>query len=140
MLTTPYPYQIEGAELIDEKFDGRALLADSMGVGKSLTALLWAERNPYARPIVVVCPASLKFNWRNEISIHTGWNCFICESNTPLKASRDNLSTMPGLVIINYDILGPWLKFLQALKPKLIILDECDATQSTTTQRTKNVR
>lgn len=131
--TKPFPYQKEGALLI-EQFGGRALLADTMGLGKSLTSLLWAHRNPDVRPIVIVCPASLKFNWEREASRHFGMSAEILNGTKPTKLG---LTASHQIVIINYDILHCWLPFLKALKPKLIICDEVHYAKSLRSRRTK---
>ncbi|RPH75144.1 MAG: DEAD/DEAH box helicase, partial [Candidatus Rokuibacteriota bacterium] len=44
----------------------RAFLADEQGLGKTVQALAALEADD-AYPAVVVCPASLKLNWRREI-------------------------------------------------------------------------
>ncbi len=55
------PYQQDGADfLLQEK---RAILADAMGVGKT-PQLITAARGK----TLVVCPASLVYNWHEEIS------------------------------------------------------------------------
>ena len=47
----------------------RAILADDMGLGKTRTAIVAArEANPDG-PYVVICPASVKLNWRREIHL-----------------------------------------------------------------------
>lgn len=50
-----------------------AILADSMGLGKSLQALslLWTvlkQRGPLVRKAIIVCPASLVSNWVKEVT------------------------------------------------------------------------
>lgn len=50
-----------------------AILADSMGLGKSLQALslLWTvlkQRGPLVRKAIIVCPASLVSNWVKEVA------------------------------------------------------------------------
>ncbi|MCQ2465100.1 MAG: SNF2 family helicase [Oscillospiraceae bacterium] len=51
------------------KFGG--ILADDMGLGKTLQAIsliLSNRQNGCTKPALVVCPASLSLNWKNEIS------------------------------------------------------------------------
>ena len=106
-----------------QAFEGRALLADEMGLGKTFQALLYAKRNKSARPIIVVCPASLKSNWAHEAWRLVGLQGEILEGRKPPANSARRLKPAP-LLIINYDILGGWLKHLRRLKPQLVILDE----------------
>ena len=68
------PYQVEGfrwlARLASLGFGG--ILADEMGLGKTLQmiALVKSLRNTdkLAGPVLVVCPASLVFNWADEFA------------------------------------------------------------------------
>lgn len=136
MKTKLFKYQEKGVIQID-KFDGRALLADSMGLGKSIQALTWYAENPKARPTIIVCPAHLKWNWRREASIHINSPSEVLEGR---KVPSQQLTKHHNLIIINYDILPNWLHFLRSLKPQLIILDEAQAIKNRNAKRTKAVQ
>lgn len=58
-----FPFQIEGVKFLKGK--KRALLGDSMGLGKSLQALVALPDNA---AVLIVCPSCVKFNWVNEIN------------------------------------------------------------------------
>lgn len=137
MPTKPFPFQLEDVKRI-EAFKGKALLALEMGLGKTLCSLLYAYRNKELRPIVIVCPASLKWNWANECSMHFNLRSEILEGIRPPRKGLGRRSK--GIYIINYDILGPWLEFLQELSPTLVILDECHYIKSLKAKRTKYIR
>lgn len=136
-MTIPHKYQEEGVRRI-HKFGGRALLADEMGLGKTFQTLLYAKRYVDG-PVVVVCPASIKWNWQREAAKHIGTRAEVLEGMKP-PSSRLLIHPDTGVFIINYDILGPWLKFLTGLKPGLVIIDECQAIKGRNTKRTKNVK
>lgn len=131
----PFPYQREAYAKLEE-FDGRGILGDDMGLGKTFEFLLWARRNPDVRPIVVVCPKSLKINWQREAA-DVGIRAEILETT---KVPPIGLALPHQFVIINYDILGPWLDFLRRMKPQLVGVDEFQAIKNRTAKRTKNVR
>ncbi len=131
-ITVLRPYQMEGAMRIRE-MGGRVLLADSMGLGKTLQALYWCYKTKKARPIIVVCPASLKWNWEREAAHHLGMLSMVLEGRRPPK--RGFGITPPALIILNYDILGSWLDFLRALNPQVVILDECHNIKNQESQR-----
>jgi superfamily II DNA or RNA helicase len=62
------PYQLDGIAFAVGS--GRAILADDMGLGKTMQGVGAAEllaREGEARKVLVVCPASLKSQWRSEI-------------------------------------------------------------------------
>lgn len=59
-----YPYQIEGARYLATH--PHALLADEPGLGKTLQAIAAAEILGLKR-ILVVCPASVRLNWKQEV-------------------------------------------------------------------------
>jgi len=125
------PFQKAGLEFIDLTF-GRAIIADDMGLGKTIQALAYLQTYPDIRPTIVVCPASVKFNWRNEINqwLTTTENLVVIDKGKPdiSKAS---------IVIINYDILGKWLPNLKAINPEVIIFDESHMLKNSKAARTK---
>lgn len=128
-----FPYQIRGVKKIS-KFKGRALLSDEQGLGKSRQCLQWAKENK-AWPMVIVCPAHVKYHWQDEISKYLHLDSEILETRTPLKRISQK-----KIQIINYDILFYWLEYFQNLSPCLVVLDECQDLISRTTKRTKACR
>ena len=125
------PFQKAGLEFIDLTF-GRAIIADDMGLGKTIQALAYLQTYPDIRPAIIVCPASVKFNWRNEINqwLTTAENLVIIDKGKP-DISKANI------VIINYDILGKWLTDLKAINPEVIIFDESHMLKNSKAARTK---
>jgi superfamily II DNA or RNA helicase len=64
-----YPYQAEGALFAVRA--GRALIGDEMGLGKTIQAVAAAElfaRHFGVQRVLVVCPTSLKHQWRGEFA------------------------------------------------------------------------
>ena len=66
------PYQHKGFEwmVLLNEINAGACLADDMGLGKTLQTITFmahqAEQNEAAK-MLVICPASLLYNWKNEI-------------------------------------------------------------------------
>lgn len=137
-MTTPYRFQIKGVRKIT-RLNGRVLLADSMGLGKTLQILLYAQQNPTVRPIVVVCPASIKYNWGREAMKHIGMRASVLEGT---KVPEDQLipELAAELIILNYDILKYWVPTLKKIKPQLIVGDEAHALIDPRSQRTRALR
>lgn len=90
-----YPYQVEGAAFLAAR--GRALLADSMGLGKSAQAIRACD-SVGAERVLVVCPASLVENWRREFAKFSERNL------KPTVVSYNRATTAPELAI-DWDVL-----------------------------------
>ncbi len=133
-MTRPFPYQIEDAKRIKD-MGGRVLLASEMGTGKSLVALKYAVDNDKF-PLIIVCPASLKWNWANECATHFRLNSKVLEGMRPGKTKLQKRK----VYIINYDILKGWVEKLKGIDPELIIIDESHYIAARSTQRTKATR
>ena len=99
MTTKLYPYQKQ-AVLQIQKFKGRALLADEMGLGKTLEALWWVKRSPKKRPVIVVCPAFLKWVWEGELSKHLNIRGVILNGQTPPK--KKTVLRQANIIIRSY--------------------------------------
>jgi len=136
-MTNPYPFQLEDLNRIDEVYNGRALVAWEMGLGKTFLALSFAKRRKL-KPIIVVCPASIKYNWEREAALHVNLRAEVLEG-TKVPQAKWSLNK-PELIILNYDILHKWLPVIKKLKPQLVILDEVHYTKSRSTRRTKACR
>src|SRR5207247_9504318 len=62
------PYQLDGIAFAAGA--GRAVLADDMGLGKTIQAIGVSEllaREAGISKVLVVCPASVKSQWRTEV-------------------------------------------------------------------------
>lgn len=135
-MTKPFVYQRKCSAQI-EKFNGRALVALEMGTGKTFISLLWARRNPEARPILVICPASLKFTWEREAMVHVGMCSEVLQGT---KVPSNGLLKPRQLIIINYDILHAWFDYLKDLDPQIIIVDEGQYCTNRHAKRTRLVK
>ena len=127
-----FEYQKEGVAFLERK-NGRAFLADEMGLGKSLQSLAYCQRNPDKRPIVVVCPASLKMNWKAEVEKWTNIKAEVVKGTRPYETKAE-------LIIINYDIVHEWVETLRKIDFKILILDEATYVKESTARRTKSVK
>lgn len=83
-----------------------AILADEMGTGKTIQGLEWLRQTEDALPALVVCPNSLKGNWRKEAQI---WfpECTPYEIRGSAAARRKIFASAAAdataLVIINFE-------------------------------------
>ena len=94
-----YNFQLEGIKFGIEHHC-RFLLADEMGVGKTLQAISLAYIYRDAWPVLVVCPGSMKYNWKGEIQTWLGFKDHrICILNS----SKQKISQEAYFYIISYD-------------------------------------
>jgi SWI/SNF-related matrix-associated actin-dependent regulator 1 of chromatin subfamily A len=119
---TLLPFQKAGVQFL-EMANGRGIVADQMGLGKTIQAIAYLALHPELRPAVIVVPASLKINWGREIAKWLGvGNRVIVLSGT--KAHDLALLGSTDIYIINYDILTYWVEHLKEVHPQVLILDE----------------
>ena len=129
-----YPFQMRGVEFLQGR-NGKALIGDEQGLGKTAQSLAYLQLNPKKRPVVIVVPASVKLNWVKEIRMwmtHFGLVQTL-SGRTPHRISGD-------IVIINYDIVEAWVKTLIDYGAQVLILDEVQYLKSSKTKRTTAVR
>lgn len=67
----PYPFQHAGVEYVLGL--EAAIIADPMGVGKTIQGIGWLNQVAARRPLIV-CPASLRINWRRELEKWAVWD------------------------------------------------------------------
>lgn len=89
-------------------------------------------------PALVVCPASLKFNWAEEFKKHFGKRVHILSGTNPAK-DGPLLRNGEKIYVINYDVLYAWIPTLKLLDPAIIVCDESHYIKTTGTKRTKAV-
>jgi hypothetical protein len=99
---TFFEFQRSGVQWLIERTEGRnpgALLADDMGLGKTLQAIAVA---PVGAPVLILCPAAVKGNWKSEIERFRPDLAV-----TVLAGSKSFRWPHAGeAVIINYDVLS----------------------------------
>jgi superfamily II DNA or RNA helicase len=118
------PYQMDGVAFAAGT--GRAILADDMGLGKTIqgvgTAELLAREAGIAR-VLVVCPASLKSQWKLEVERFTDRTCQLilgaAEARSTQYADPDAFFT-----ICNYEQVLRDIDAIETVAWDLIILDE----------------
>lgn len=128
-----FPYQKVGVWFI-EAADGCGMIFDQPGLGKTAQAIAYAVKHNLKT--LVVCPASLKYNWANEITKFTDANAFIIDSkmkDMPLDFSGYNF------VMINYDIVSKFEDYFLDGQFDLIVLDEGHAIKSYKAKRTQSI-
>ena len=123
------PYQKTGLHFLAyaSRFKLGALLADDMGLGKTVQALAWLQHLRETQgpsPSLVICPASVVFNWNREAAQFTPELKVLLLTAGEHRHSLRQEIPQHDLVVTNYALLRRDLAALQKFSFRSIILDE----------------
>ena len=166
MLLNPYSYQLEGVlYALDSK---RCIFGDQPGLGKTLQAICSVvkahrEAMVYGEtfPVLVICPAALKVNWKREFKKFAGIEaCILDDSNRASwekfwELKRPDGEALCPVFITNYESLKKFfvikvkntsrftlasIEFDERVRLfKSVIIDESHKCKSSKTQQAKFV-
>ncbi|WP_299669561.1 DEAD/DEAH box helicase [uncultured Polaribacter sp.] len=100
---TLYPYQKEGVAF--SVFKKGVIIADEMGLGKTIQAITSAilKKDIFNfKKVLVICPASVKHQWKNEVIKFTNEKAIVIEG-TPEERTKLYLNDTSFFHIINYE-------------------------------------
>jgi len=114
-------YQLIGSNLALRT--GKLLIADDVGLGKTLTGML-ALRDAGLLPMLIVCQTHLTDQFKEEIEEFMPWlTSHIGKKGTPYKLSKYHDGKSPDILILNYAKLAGWAPALRG-KVKSVLFDE----------------
>ncbi len=119
-----HPYQVEGILFAAQK--RKSFIGDDMGLGKTMQAIgssLLLKELGQVKRAVIICPASLKFQWRQEIQKVSKASVAIIAGSARERAEQYRKAE-EFFLILNYELLYRDLENVRALNPDLVILDE----------------
>lgn len=137
--TNLYPYQKEG--IIFAVKAGRCLIADDMGLGKTIEALGTTElfkKEFNIHNVLIICPTSLKYQWKSEIEKFTHSSAKVIEGNYLLRQKQYRKDSF--YKIISYNVVGADIEEIKKLEPDLIILDEAQRIKNWKTKTAQIVK
>jgi SNF2 family DNA or RNA helicase len=86
----PFDYQMRAAQIMLRRFRGRGMFCDEVGLGKTIEAGLvikeYLSRNIIQR-LMVVTPASLVEQWREELAVKFGLTGFVTTADVDFRAA-----------------------------------------------------
>lgn len=129
-----YEYQKIGIEFLLNS-GGRALLADSPGVGKTLQALGFLTHSSFKRSLII-CPASVKFSWEDETNRWTYLSPFVVRSDTDIR----DIPHEANVIIINFDILKKFYTEFMKYKWDCLVVDEAHLVKNPKAMRSKIIK
>ncbi len=117
------PYQLDGIAFVVGA--GRAVLADDMGLGKTIQAIGAAElfaRECGISRVLIVCPASVKAQWRGEIERFSGRSTQLVAGPSQQRAAQYTGEAF--FTICNYEQVIRDLPAIERTPWDFVILDE----------------
>ena len=123
LATELLPYQLDGIAFAVGA--GRAVLADDMGLGKTIQGIGVAEllaREAGIKKVLVVCPTSIKSQWRSEIERFSRRDCQLVLGSAPARASQYGSDCF--FTVCNYEQVLRDLLAIERSRWDLVVLDE----------------
>lgn len=119
-----YPYQKKGVQFAS--FKDSVIIADEMGLGKTLQAIsiaLMKKKIFGFQKTLIICPASIKAQWKAEIEKFTDEKAIIVEG-MPEERAKMYKTPDPFFFILNYETVLRDYQIINKLSFDFIILDE----------------
>ena len=110
----------------------RAILADDMGMGKSRQAIVALRESAPDGNLLIVCPASVKLNWRREIRLIEP------DATVDVIDGGSKPAAIGRWTVVNYDLLGRGAAWVGQATWAGAIVDEAHYIKNDS-QRTKHV-
>ncbi|MBU0986579.1 MAG: DEAD/DEAH box helicase, partial [Proteobacteria bacterium] len=117
------PYQLDGIAFAVGA--GRAVIADDMGLGKTIQGIGVAEllsQDADISKALIICPASLKSQWRLEIKRFSNRSCQLVIGSAQERTAQYDSACF--FTICNYEQVLRDILSIEKVKWDLIILDE----------------
>lgn len=143
-------YQRAGVEYALPRKD--CLIADAPGLGKTIVAIGVFNCDPSLTKVLIICPASLKENWRREFDLWKTRDVSVGIAETShkekvqdglYKNGKPKFKTIitpelwpdTDVVVVNYDILDRFPQ-IKATMWDMLVCDECHALKTPDSGRT----
>ncbi len=140
MNTSLFRYQKEG--VLFAARTGRCLIADEMGLGKTIQAIAAAQlfKSEFGMSkVLIVCPTSLKYQWKSEIERFTDSSVHVVEGTVHrrYKQYRENEAFY---TIVGYHTVASDLKQLNEMEFDMLILDEAQRIKNWQTKTSAAIK
>ena len=136
------PYQEIGFQWLCAlaKFGFGGILADDMGLGKTLQVLAFLAAHPDAAALVV-CPASLVYNWEEEFRrFYPSAQITAIAGNAAVRQMQIKEWDKKSIIITSYDLLKRDIDLYEDMHFTYMIIDEAQYIKNTSTQAAKAVK
>lgn len=134
------PYQQDGLNWLSGLYELglHGMLADDMGLGKTVQILAFLSRLKWSRPVLIILPTSLIFNWKKEIeqflphipiAVYHGASRKLCSG----------FAAWEGIILTSYSTLRMDIEHFLHTEYECIILDEAQVIKNASTQTAKAI-
>lgn len=130
------PYQKVGIHWASQRKS--SLIADEMGLGKTIQAIGAINNIEWVRHVLIVCPASLKLNWKRELEkwLTKDLSIQIIDGQT----EPSIIATVHAdIIIINYDILWKFNTCLNTYVWDMVVADEIHRCKNPSARMTRSL-
>lgn len=132
-----HAYQIETVRRVLRVLRGRALLADEVGLGKTIEALMVLreyELRGMAKRVLVIAPSALVRHWVGELADKAGIAARTTE-DASLRDDADTFWKMPGVVVASLALArhAKHAPLVQAHEWDLVVVDEAHHVKNRST-------
>jgi SWI/SNF-related matrix-associated actin-dependent regulator of chromatin subfamily A-like protein 1 len=126
-----YPYQVAGIEYAMAR--PNVLVADEMGVGKTIQAIGVINTDATIKKVLIVAPVIVKINWMRELE---KW--LVRPASIGLAYSSEAFPAT-DIVVINWEILKKFSNELHAQQWDLLVIDEAHRGKNRKAQCTQEI-
>lgn len=137
------PYQKDGIKWLCQvsKLGLGGILADDMGLGKTLQVIAYIHGEKPDKPVLIVTPSALTYNWKSEIRRFTpDAQALIIDGS---KEEREKLiKTIDGyeFIITSYPILRRDIALYQDIRFAYCFIDEAQHIKNAKTMNARSVK
>jgi len=135
-----FPYQKEGVDFV--LFKKVAIIADEMGLGKTVQAAVAAVLKKQVfgfNKTLVVCPATLKAQWKEEIEKFTNEKALVV-NGTPRERADQYLDNAHYFFIVNYETILRDSSAINKAGMDFLILDEAQRVKNFETKTSSAIK
>ena len=145
MLKNLRNYQLDGVKWLHvlARHNLSGILADDMGLGKTLEMISLIASLKATKPVLIVSPKSLIYNWENEFrKWNPEANVFVLDGD---KSSRNvvisNIDNSKGdIYVTSYDSLRNDVDLMTKYSFSLVVLDEAQSIANVYAKKTRAVK
>lgn len=137
------PYQREGVKWLTQltAMGVGGILADDMGLGKTLQVIAYVHGIKPEKPVLIVAPSSLAYNWQNEIEKFTpGASSLIVSGPRDVRAGLIRTAEEHEFVITSYPLLRRDIALYRSIEFSYCFIDEAQYIKNPKTMNAVSVK